>query len=97
MKVVILNRAQLDLLAGFWFYEKQSPGVGNHYVGTLKAEIDSLASTAGIHRRVGRYHRHLVRKFSTAIYYSLRDETVFVETILDCRRSPEWVRRRLKS
>lgn len=96
MKIVILNRAQLDLLAGYWFYEKQSPGVGSHYVRTLKVEIDSLADTAGVHRRVGTYYRHLVRKFSTAIYYSLREETVFVETILDCRRSPDWIRRRLK-
>ncbi|MBI2512434.1 MAG: type II toxin-antitoxin system RelE/ParE family toxin [Opitutae bacterium] len=96
MKVVILNRAQLDLLAGFWFYEKQSPGVGSHYVRTLKAEIDSLSTTAGIHRRVASYHRHLVRKFSTGIYYAVEGDTVFVAAVLDCRRSPNWIRQQLR-
>lgn len=96
MQVVILERAQLDLLSGYWFYERQSPGVGAYYLHTLRAEIDSLRDNAGIHRRIGHYHRHLVRKFSAGIYYSVDDDTAHVAAILDGRRSPEWTRQQLK-
>ncbi len=96
MKVEILDSAKRDLLDGYWFYERQASGVGAYFLRTLQAEIDSLAGTAGIHRRVrGRYHWMISRKFSHAVYYHVQGDTAFVDAVIDCRRSPDWIRKRL--
>lgn len=96
MKVRILDLAEGDLVAGFRFYEQQAPGVGAHFIATLVAEIDALATTAGIHFRVNRYHRALSARFPYAIYYTLADGEVRVWRVLDCRRDPRWVSAQLK-
>lgn len=96
MKVAILERAQRDLLAGYWFYEKQAPGVGARFLHELETLIDSLRDTAGIHRRVhGRYRWAISRKFSHAVYYHVEGDTAYVDAVIDCRRSPDWIRKRL--
>jgi len=96
MKVVVLESAWQDLLASHEFYERQSPGVGVYFLKTMLPEIDSLQHYAGIHRRVtARYHWLLVRKFSHAIYYRVEGGTAYVDAVIDCRRSPEWIKRRL--
>jgi plasmid stabilization system protein ParE len=97
MKVVVLENARQDLLDGYEFYENQAPGVGAYFLRTVTPEIDSLRETAGIHRRVkGRFHWVLVRKFSHAIYYYVEGDIAYVDAVIDCRRSPEWIRRRLR-
>ena len=96
MKVVILEPAQFDLLEGYWFYETQATGVGTKFVQEMKAAIDSLYHTAGIHRCVsGRYHWIISRRFSHAVYYHVEGEVAYVAAVIDCRRSPEWIRTRL--
>ena len=96
MKVVILDPALLDLLEGYWFYETQAPGVGARFLQKMQAEIDSLYDTAGIHRRVrGPYHWIISPKFSHAIYYHVDGDTAYVDAVIDCRRSPDWIRKRL--
>lgn len=97
MKVEILERAWQDLLEGYWFYELQAPGVGMRFLQEMKRQIDSLYETAGIHRSVsGRTRWIISRKFSHAIYYHVNGDTAYVEAVIDCRRSPTWIRQRLK-
>lgn len=45
-----------DLNEGFWFYEAQESGLGDYFLTQLRADIDGLKITAGIHRKI---HRHL--------------------------------------
>jgi len=97
MKVEILEPAKQDLMDGYWFYEKQAPGVGARFFTEMRMLIDSLNDTAGIHRLVhGRYHWIISRKFSHAIYYHTANDTAYVDAVLDCRRSPEWIKQRLQ-
>jgi plasmid stabilization system protein ParE len=96
MKVRILSGAQEDLANGFRFYEAQAEGLGAYFIDSLFSDINSLQFFGGIHQVVtGGYYRMLSKRFPFAVYYLLEDETVLVDAILDCRRSPAWTRKRL--
>ena len=97
MNVSILNAAQQDLINGYRFYESQEAGLGNYFLDTLFSDIDSLQLYAGTHaKHFGHYHRMLSRRFPFAIYYRIENDTAVVYAILDCRRRPAWIRKRLK-
>ena len=95
MKVEVLDLAERDLEDGYRFYERQSPGVGDYFLDSLCAEIDSLALYAGIHRIFFGYHRLLARKFPHAVYYKVVGNVAQVWAVVDCRRDPEWIRQKL--
>ncbi|MCF8370677.1 MAG: hypothetical protein K9H64_03575 [Bacteroidales bacterium] len=59
MKVKISSAAETDIGDGYFFYEKQSTGFGNHFLDTLYSDIDSLKYSGGIHQMVFGYHRLL--------------------------------------
>ncbi len=96
MKIEILGAARQDLLDGYRFYEKQAEAVGAYFVDTLISDIDSLIVTAGVHQtHFGGYYRLLSKRFPFAIYYRVENQTARVYAVLDCRRSPAWIRNRL--
>ena len=96
MKIKILSSASQDLIDGYWFYEKQSEGVGAYFLDTLYSDIDSLVVNAGIHpTHFDKYHRLLSKRFPFAVYYRVEDQTALVYAVLDCRRSPAWIRKKL--
>jgi len=95
VKIKILSAAEADLEEGYRFYESQSPGLGSYFLDSLYSDIDSLAYFGGIHQVVFRYHRQLSKRFPFAIYYRIIDNEVVVFAILDCRRNPSWIRKRL--
>jgi plasmid stabilization system protein ParE len=97
MKIKILKSASQDLIDGYRFYEKQSEGLGRYFLDTLYSDIDSLAIHGGIHPiYFSKYKRALSKRFPFAIYYRLENNTVLVYAILDCRRNPAWIRKRIK-
>ena len=97
MKINILKSASQDLINGFNFYEKQSEGLGKFFIDSLFSDIDSLTIYAGIHQiNFNKYYRLLSKRFPFAIYYQIKDSTVLVHAVLDCRRSPSWIRKKLK-
>jgi len=93
----ILDLAEADLLDGFAFYERQSPGVGSYFLDTLYSDIESLRLYAGIHRVVFGYYKLLSKRFPFAIYYKLTGDRISVWRVLDCRRDPKWIRSQLKT
>ena len=97
MKVIILDCAEQDLVDGVSFYEAREPGVGDYFLDSLSADIESLAWYAGIHHKVGRYYRCLAHTFPYAIYYTIDGKAVLVWAVLDCRRDPAWTRNQLRS
>lgn len=52
MNVYITSDAEEDLLEGYWFYERQSPGLGDYFGSCLIADIVSLAFFAAVHEVV---------------------------------------------
>lgn len=98
IKIRISNEALDDLADGFWFYEAQDEGLGDYFASQLKADIEGLKVTAGIHKSSeSGYLRLLSRKFPYAIYYTFADDVAVVWAVVDCRRSPEWIRKHLES
>lgn len=96
MKIEILTEAQEDLIEGFRFYEKRSMGLGSYFLDCLFSDIDSLLLYASIHQTVFSYLRCLSKRFPFAIYYTVEGNLIRVYAVLDCRRNPSWIRKRLK-
>lgn len=96
MRIEILDEAMDDLADGFAFYEDQSRGLGSCFLDSLFSDIDALLMHAGIHRIVHGSHRSLSCRFPFAIYYQVEADVIRVRAVIDCRRSPAWIRRRMK-
>lgn len=95
--VILSSDALADLQEGFWFYEAQQEGLGDHFATCLREDVESLRNTAGIHRKTREdYHRALSRVFPYALYYTCDGEEAIVWAVVDCRRNPEWIRRLLQ-
>ena len=97
MNIRILDLAECDLLAGFFFYEDQQTGIGDYFLDSMYSEIDSLFLYAGIHKQVFGRHRQLCRRFPFAIYYSMDGDAISVWRVLDLRRDPTWIAAQLRS
>lgn len=95
MRIRILSAAEDDLEEGHRFYETQADGLGTYFLDTLYSDIDSLAYFAGMHRVVFGHHRLLSKRFPFAVYYRVADDEVIVFAVLDCRRNPSWIRKKL--
>jgi hypothetical protein len=97
MKLQILDLAKEDLIGGFHFYEDKEKGLGEYFLTNLFSDIESLKVIGGIHRNAVRgFRRALSKRFPVAIYYTIEDDTVWIRSVVDCRRSPSWIRRHLR-
>jgi len=96
MNIKILPIANEDLINGYYFYQQQQQGIGDYFLDSLFADIDSLIIYHGVHTVVfGRYYRLLAKRFPFAIYYTIEGDDIIVYAVLDNRRSPAWIRDRL--
>ena len=92
----ISEDALQDLKDGFLFYEAQEPGLGGYFSACLRADIEGLKVSAGIHRIVYHdYHRLLSRVFPYGIFYTIEQESAIVWAVIDLRRDPAWIRAHL--
>jgi hypothetical protein len=96
MTIKILDEAELHPADGFRFYERQSDGLGTYFLDSVLADVESLHLYAGIHPLVFGYHRLLAKRFPFAIYYRVEEQCVKIYAVLDCRRRPAWIRKRLR-
>ena len=95
MRIQLVDEAEEDLQAGREFYERQEPGVGDYFAAALAADIDSLILFAGIHPMQFCFHRALSKRFPFGVYYLAEDAVIRIYAVLDLRRDPAWIRRRL--
>ena len=97
IRVQISGDALDDLGDGFHFYEAMEPELGDYFLTQLRADIDGLKVTAGIHRQPHKHlHRLLSRRFPYAIYYEFEGDRALVIAVVDCRRDPAWIESHLK-
>ena len=97
MEIRLLETARDDLREGWTFYEKNAPGLGDHFLDCIQADVRSLKIYAGIHEMSEGFHRMLAKRFPFAVYYLIENENIDVYAILDCRRDPGWIVKRLDS
>ena len=92
MTVVILEDAAQDLESGAQFYESCATGVGDYFLDSILSDLDSLILFAGVHPIYFGFHRMLSRRFRSASI--MRWKPTYA--ILDLRRDPLWIRKRLQ-
>lgn len=96
-KIRISSDALAELNDGFLFYEQQAQGLGDYFTSCLRADIEELRVSGGVHRIVHRqFYRSLSRVFPYGIFYTLEEDTVTIYAVIDLRRDPEFIRRHLK-
>jgi plasmid stabilization system protein ParE len=97
MKVIIRPGARSDILDAAFFYDEQEPGLGDEVIDFPEEQIDDLANFAGIHPLTRGFHRAVLRgRFPHyCIYYTIKKDEVHVTAVLDQRRDPRRIRRRL--
>jgi len=96
ISIRISEDALKDLNDGFLFYEAQEPGLGDYFAACLRADIEGLRISAGIHRLVYEdYHRLLSRVFPYGIFYTVENKRATVWAVVDLRRDPAWIRQHL--
>ena len=95
-RIQISEDALQDLNEGFLFYEAQQTGLGDYFVSSLRSDIERLRIAGGTHRVVFRdYHRLVCLTFPFAVYYTHDSNAVTIWAVIDQRRNPEWIRKRL--
>ncbi len=94
-RLLISEEAFADLNDGFLFYDLQESGLGDYFIASLRSDIESLRISAGSHRLIAGFYRALARTFPFGIFYTVTDTSVIVWAVLDLRRDPKWLRRRL--
>lgn len=95
MRIQVLDEAEDDLQDGREFYDRQEPGVGDYFAAALAADFDSLILFAGIHPMEFGFPRALSNRFPFGVYYLVEDAIIRVYAVLDLRRDPAWIRRKL--
>lgn len=95
MRIEILTQAKEDLSEGWLFYERQQPGIGDYFLDSLSADIESLLLHHGYHRRFHGFHRMIARVFPFSIYYRVSGDVIHVDAVVDQRRNPESIKRLL--
>jgi hypothetical protein len=95
MKIEISSGAEGDVADGYWFYERQSIGLGDYFRSCIFADIESLRYFGGIHEIENGFHRSLSKRFPFGIYYTVDVDCVTVVAVLDLRREPLWIRESL--
>jgi len=96
MRIKLSSMAERHLQAGYRFYESQSEGLGNYFLDSLMADVESLHIHAGVHAvYFGNYHRLLAKRFPYSVYYRIEGNEILIYAILDNRRNPKWIRQRL--
>jgi len=96
MKIQISESAYDDLDRSCAFYESQREGLGNYFQESLFSDIESLRIYAGIHSKYFGKHRLLSKRFPYAIYYTIQSDVIIISAVLDCRKQPAWIRKKLK-
>jgi len=95
MTIQILDEAEKDIAIGISFYESQKEGLGKYFLNSILADIESLHIYAGIHVVISNYFRLLAKRFPFAIYYKINKNIIYIYAILDCRKNPNSLTKRV--
>ena len=95
MTIKILDEAEKDIAIGISFYESQKDGLGRYFLDSILSDIESLHIYAGIHIVISDYYRLLSKRFPFSIYYKIKENIIYIYAILDCRRNPNSIAKRL--
>ncbi len=94
-EVTVLEQAGWDIEEGRAFYAANGQHIGDYFFDSIISDIESLYFYAGIHAKHFGLYRMLSKRFPFAIYYDVVDSTAMVIAVLDTRRNPAWIQKKL--
>jgi plasmid stabilization system protein ParE len=95
VKIVILDPAETDLIELFDFYEAQRAGLGDKFIAAFLKCLARIEQFPRQFAVIIRGHRICpMRRFKIGIYYRVGTR-VYIEALIDLRRSKRHVKRRL--
>ena len=97
-ELVFLFSADVDIQAGYEFYEGLQEGRGEVFMRHLDVAFSQLrvfpAAAPVFHDR---YRRLLVHGFPYGIFYSIEGRRIIVSSVMNLRQDPESIRRALRT
>ncbi len=95
-ELVMAPEAEQDLDEAYAWYEKQRVGLGEDFLASVDASIQSICRFPKIGAVVCKdYRRALVRRFPYAVFYDFIEDTVNVYAVMHTARDPQKWRERL--
>jgi len=95
MTVLFNPEAEAEFLAAVFYYEEQSPGLGEAFrtaVTEATAQVVALPFAWPVHS--GRVRRCLVRRFPYGILYKAQANCIYVVAVMHLRRHPDYWKHR---
>ncbi len=96
MRVELLQGAEADLLETYVWLEERRIGLGEQFYRALDFSLEQMRrhpEIAPVYKSA--YRRFVLRPFAVGIFYTISGQRLMVGAILDLRRDPEWITRRL--
>ncbi len=96
MELIVLARAEMEVMETQMRLEDAIPGLGERFSERVEEELDRLIAFPEAGSLYWPpFRKLLVRDFPFGIFYSVEGRRVIVQTVLDLRRDPQAIRRRL--
>ncbi len=95
-ELVIAPEAELDIAEAYAWYESRRVGLGEEFLSSLDACIESIRRQPEMYPPVHEgYRRCLIRRFPYAVFYQHAESTVTVYSVFHTSRDPNKWRRPL--
>jgi plasmid stabilization system protein ParE len=94
-KLIVAPETELDVTEAYVWYESRRVGLGEEFLSSLDACIESIRRQPMIYPMVHEtYRRALIRRFPYAIFFEHADTTVTVYAVFHTSRNPKkWCQR----
>jgi hypothetical protein len=91
-----LPEIEEDVLAGYAWYERNSPGLGEEFLRVFYASANEIPRNPFIFTKVHRnFHRRLLKRFPYAIYFMIEDNQIVVCGLFHAARNPRTIKLKL--
>jgi plasmid stabilization system protein ParE len=95
-ELILAPEAELDLAEAYAWYEKRRAGLGEEFLSSVDACLESIRRQPEMYALVHEmYRRALIRRFPFAIFYEYSEAAVTVYSGFHTSRDPEKWRQRL--
>jgi plasmid stabilization system protein ParE len=95
-ELILAPEAQFDLVEAYAWYEKRRAGLGEEFLSSVDACLESIRRQPEMYVLVHEtYRRALIRRFPFAVFYEYAEGAVTVYSVFNTSRDPEKWRQRL--
>lgn len=97
MTVIILDGAEAEIEEIFDFLEARRRGLGYKFLTELEEALDRIqASPRSFPKSYRRKRLCLMQRFKCGVFFEVGTSYVYINAVIDLRRNPRSIRRRLR-